>query len=234
VDVERLTSELAAQAQEPASTQESAWTLLAAAALAQDAGASGLTVDGVAPEGPVVAHRELGDEPLRVANTGDRELELTVTALGVPEVPEPAGGTGWAIERAYYTLDGESASPDMVLVGTRLVAVLTVRPMGFQAARLMVNDPLPGGFEIDNPDLLSSGDIAGLPWLATVAATHTEARDDRFLAAVDWQSQDPFQLAYIVRAVTPGHYRHPAPSVEDMYRPAMRAQGAAAEVTVVE
>ena len=92
----------------------------------------------------------------------------------------------------------------------------------------------PGGFEIDNPDLLSGGDIGGLPWLSPVAAAHTEARDDRFLAAVDWQSQDAFQLAYILRAVTPGRYRHPAPSVEDMYRPAMRAQGSPGEVTVTE
>ena len=49
---------------------------------------------------------------------------------------------------------------------------------------------------------------------------------------MDWESQDPFQLAYVVRAVTPGRYHHPAASVEDMYRPAMRAQGATGEVSV--
>ena len=126
----------------------------------------------------------------------------------------------------------QPASPDSVAVGTRLVAVLTVTPMGFQAARLMVNDPLPGGFEIDNPDLLSGGDTGALSWLSAIQPQHTEARDDRFLAAVDWESEDPFQLAYVVRAVTPGRYHHPAASVEDMYRPAMRAQGATGEVSV--
>ena len=32
-------------------------------------------------------------------------------------------------------------------------------------------------------------------------------------------------LAYVVRAVTPGRYSHPAPSVEDMYRPDIRGVG---------
>ena len=157
---------------------------------------------------------------------------MTVTAIGVPEAPQAPSGTGWAIDRAWYDMEGLPASPDTVPAGTRLVAVLTVTPMGYQAARLMVTDPLPGGFEIDNPNLLAGGDIAALPWLQPVAASHAEARSDRFLAAVDWQSDQPFQVAYIVRAVTPGTFRHAAPSVEDMYRPAMRAQGEPGEVTV--
>ena len=34
---------------------------------------------------------------------------LTLTTFGVPEVPEPAGGNGYAIKRRYYTLDGKPA-----------------------------------------------------------------------------------------------------------------------------
>ncbi|WP_210528243.1 alpha-2-macroglobulin family protein [Rubellimicrobium arenae] len=232
VDTGALSAEVGSHVNEPASTQESVWTLLAAAAMSQDAGAAGVTVNGTVPQGPVAWHMEENGATARVENTGTREIDLTVTALGVPETPEPAGGTGWSIERTYYTLDGAPVSPNEVAVGTRLVAVLQVTPMGFQAARLMVNDPLPGGFEIDNPNLLSSGSTRGLEWLTAIQPSHTEARDDRFLAAVDWQSEDPFEVAYIVRAVTPGEYRHPAPSVEDMYRPAMRANGATGEVTI--
>ena len=96
----------------------------------------------------------------------------------------------------------------------------------------MVNDPLPAGLEIDNPNLLRSGDIGGLDWLSPVDARHTEFRSDRFLAAVDWRSDEPFQLAYIVRAVAPGEYHHPAATVEDMYRPQYRARTGAARMTV--
>ncbi|WP_366936259.1 hypothetical protein, partial [uncultured Nitratireductor sp.] len=35
-----------------------------------------------------------------------------------------------------------------------------------------------------------------------------------------------FRLAYVVRAVTPGVYTHPAASVEDMYRPQLSARTA--------
>jgi uncharacterized protein YfaS (alpha-2-macroglobulin family) len=147
-------------------------------------------------------------------------------------VPEPAGGNGYAIERTYATTEGKQVDLADVTVGTRLVTVLTVRPFGRQEARLMINDPLPAGFEIDNPNLLSGGDISALDWLRPVWAENAEFRMDRFLAAVDWRSDQPFQLAYIVRAVSPGQFHHPAASVEDMYRPQMRAHTDAGQVTI--
>lgn len=99
----------------------------------------------------------------------------------------------------------------------------------------MITDPLPAGFEIDNPNLLRAGDIKALDWLQVTAETETtEFRQDRFLAAVDWSSDKPIRLAYVVRAVTPGQFHHPAASVEDMYRPTYRAVGAAGTVRVSE
>ena len=92
-------------------------------------------------------------------------------------------------------------------------------------ARLIVNDPLPAGFEIDNPNLISGGDISSLDWLSLNAeAEYAEFRTERFVAAVNWQGRKPFSLAYLVRAVSPGRFHHPAASVEDMYRPAFRAR----------
>ena len=43
-----------------------------------------------------------------------------------------------------------------------------------------------------------------------------------------------FRLGYVVRAVTPGHYHHPAATVEDMYRPDFRARTDAGEVTITK
>jgi uncharacterized protein YfaS (alpha-2-macroglobulin family) len=113
--------------------------------------------------------------------------------------------------------------------------VLTVTPIGAPHGRLMVSDPLPAGFEIDNPNLLAAGDIRAVQGLDLNAwAEHTEFRQDRFLAAIDNRGDDPLRLAYIVRAVSPGDFHHPAASVEDMYRPAYRAQTASSRVTVTE
>jgi uncharacterized protein YfaS (alpha-2-macroglobulin family) len=95
-----------------------------------------------------------------------------------------------------------------------------------------VDDPLPAGFEIDNPNLIRSGELGALDWLRTAEAETAEFRSDRFIAAVNHRSADPFRLAYIVRAVTPGQYHHPAATVEDMYRPEYRANTATGSVTV--
>ncbi len=217
-----------------ASTQEAAWTLLAANALLGDFPAAGLTVDGVVPNGPVVQMREAGAAPVKIANTGTQATEITVTTFGVPRVPQPAGGNGYAIERSYATMEGQRIELSEVPLGTRLVAVLTVRPFGRQEARLIVTDPLPAGFEIDNPSLIAGGDINGLEWVETVDTETAEFRTDRFLAAVDWRSDQPFQLAYIVRAVSPGQFHHPAASVEDMYRPQMNARTDAGQVAIGE
>jgi len=83
-------------------------------------------------------------------------------------------------------------------------------------------DYLPAGFEIDNPQLVSSGDTGTLDWIENAGLpVHTEFRDDRFAAAFDRASSDPavFTVAYVVRAVSPGEYMLPQAEVEDMYRP---------------
>jgi len=219
------------------STQEAMWTLMAANALIQSPEMQGFTVNGEAVDGPLVKVLESQTEAgtLEIRNGSESEATVTVTTFGIPSEPEPAGGNGYAIERLYYTLDGIEVSPDGVPVGTRLVTVLRVSPFAKIEARLMVNDPLPAGFEIDNPNLMRGGDISALEWLELHEdVENAEFRQDRFLAAVDWRSDKPFRLAYIVRAISPGSFHHPAASVEDMYRPAFRARTAAGQIKVVE
>lgn len=233
IDRDQLVQRIATDASH-VSTQEAAWTLLAANALVDDLRTTGLTIDGALPDGPVVQLRDAQTQaaPVTIANTSAQPTEITVTTFGIPSDPEPAGGNGYAIERIYMTTEGREVDLTNVAVGTRLVTLLTVRPFGRQEARLMVNDPLPAGFEIDNPNLLAGGDIRALDWVESTYTENAEFRTDRFLAAVDWRSDQPFQLAYIVRAVSPGQFHHPAASVEDMYRPQMRARTDASAVTI--
>jgi len=105
---------------------------------------------------------------------------------------------------------------------TRMVVVLRVTEAQPQFGRVIVADHLPAGFEIDNPNLVSSGDTGTLSWIADAAEpVHTEFRDDRFTAAFERKKDDEplFTVAYVVRAVAPGKYVRPQASVEDMYRP---------------
>ncbi len=218
------------------STQEKVWALLAANALLKDdAALDGVTINGAPLRGAVVEMLEgdaVGADPVVITNDGDTTTSAMLTTFGVPTEPEPAGGNGYTITRTYYTLEGEEISPNAVPQNTRMVVVLRVEAeRGRASARLMVDDALPAGFEIDNPSLLRAGATASLDWLPeTVNAEHAEFRSDRFLAAVTGAQN--FSLAYIVRAISPGVFHHPAALVEDMYRPEFRARTGTGRVTV--
>ena len=215
------------------STQESVWSLLATNALIDGAGAD-VTMNGEAVTGPLVRVLSEGGAPTVVQNNGAKTA-VTLTTFGIPSEPLTAGGNGYAITRSYYTLTGEAATLEGVKVGDRLVTVLEVTPFGRGEARLMVNDPMPAGFEIDNPNLIGGGAVEALDWLGLETdAAHSEFRQDRFLTAIDRYDNAPFKLAYIVRAVSPGSFTHPAASVEDMYRPDFRAQSGTGRVTIAE
>ena len=208
----------------PTSTQEDAWLLLAASAMAKDAGKISLDVGGEQVTRPLyrtIAAADLKD-PLRVSNAGEDDVRAVVTVTGAPVTPEPAAEKGFKIERQTYTLDGDPADAKKVKQNTRLVVVLKVTEAQPQFGRVILADYLPAGFEIDNPHLVSSGDTGTLSWITdAVAPANSEFRDDRFTAAFDRKKDDApvFTVAYVVRAVAPGKYVRPQASVEDMYRP---------------
>lgn len=236
INRDEIANRIASTATRYRSTQESIWTLLAARALIADAQDS-LTVNGEALDGPLVHMLEdqTSSGAVSIRNNGDKEVPIVMTTFGVPSEPEPAAQDGWRIERSYYTIEGEATDPATVKAGTRLVTVLKVIPLGRREARLMINDPLPAGFEIDNPNLIRAGDIRALDWLElNTEAQHSEFRAERFLSAVDHYGDEPFQVAYIVRAISPGTFHHPAASVEDMYRPQFRARTEQGQVVVTE
>lgn len=215
------------------STQEAAWTLLAAHTLIKTPEASGMLVNGQPVSGPFVQILDgSGGSDMVISSATGAATDMTLTTLGVPEVSPAAGGYGYSIERSHYSLDGEQLDGRSFSVGDRFVTVLRVIPHETSGARLMINDPLPAGVEIDNPNLLRSGDLRQLDWLQLSEAEHAEFRSDRFLAAVDLNGKKPVMLAYVARAVSPGRFHHPAAQVEDMYRPAYRAHTDAGAVVI--
>nr|WP_121061562.1 alpha-2-macroglobulin family protein [Chachezhania antarctica] len=218
------------------STQESTWALLAAHELVKDPAQSGLTVDGQPVSGPFVEVLENtpGAGEMNITATGGAATDITLTTFGIPETPPQADGNGYAISRAYYTMDGVELDGRGFAVGDRFVTVVTVKPFEDGSARLMIDDPLPAGIEIDNPSLLRSGDIGALDWLEPSDTEMAQFRSDRFIAAVNQEGSGTITLAYVGRAISPGDYRRPAASVEDMYRPRFRAHTDTTRVTVTE
>jgi uncharacterized protein YfaS (alpha-2-macroglobulin family) len=110
---------------------------------------------------------------------------------------------------------------------------LRVRPQNLGSGQYMVADPLPAGFEIENPDLSAGGGVADFSWLDLDSANHVESRTDQYVAAFRYFSESgSFTTAYLVRAVSPGTFVLPGATVEDMYRPEFRANLAAGFIEV--
>ena len=218
-------------ARQSTSTQEDAWMVLAARAISAGNKSISVNVNGKAYAGAYEARlsgEEIRDTPLTIVNQGSDPVDAVVTTIAAPVQPLSAGGAGFEITRSYYTLDGQPASVSSVRQNERYLVVLQMREANAWPSRVVVTDLLPAGFVIDNPRLIGSAELGNFPWLGDISASHAEFRSDRFMAAFDRRgtSNRDFVAAYVVRAVTPGIYTHPAAVVEDMYRPELAARTA--------
>lgn len=240
------------------STQEQAWLLLAARALADEGRDTVLSVNGAAHEGALsrsLSAADLGDGNVIIRNEGEAAVDAVISVLGSATTPEPPVARNFILERAFYTPEGTPVDLGSATGGTgrlsqtdRLVVVLRVKAE--LGGRILLVDRLPAGLEIENPRLVSGGDLKSFDWLkSAVGPEHTEFRDDRLVAAFDLTGRNEHDgrrangqperretsltVAYMVRAVTPGSFVHPAATVEDMYRPERFARTASGRLEVV-
>ncbi|WP_275785954.1 alpha-2-macroglobulin family protein [Pararhizobium gei] len=219
------------------STQEQMWTLLAARAVGQGDEGIRLSINGTARSGGYAARLtgdEVLDQPMTIANTSADPVTAVVTTVAAPAFPLPAGGNGFSIQRTYYTLDGQEANVTEARQNERYVVVINATESNSWPSRVLITDLLPAGFEIDNPSLVDSAKLTNFEWIGDIEAAHTEFRSDRFVAAFDRSAGDnrSITFAYVVRAVTPGTYDHPAANIEDMYRPQFSARTATGRMEV--
>ncbi len=221
------------------STQENNWMALAAEALADHESASKFSIDGQPVKGALYRRWSgpgLETRSIAIANAGETPAQLAISVSGAPVEPDPAVANGYSIERTFYKLDGTRIdSLQRIAQNERVVVSLKVTEAQARYARLLVVDRLPAGLEIDNPALVDGGSVEAFAWLTKdVEPTHTEYRDDRFVAAFDRaDGQSAFiTMAYIVRAVAPGHYVYPPATAEDMYDPERYGRTAFGEIEV--
>jgi uncharacterized protein YfaS (alpha-2-macroglobulin family) len=222
------------------STQEKAWLLLLASRFLEFDGDLELSLDGerLAPRRRPL-FLEPGDETLArglsVENRGRQPVWQSATISGVPAADQPAEANRFAITRTFYSLDGAAADLEQLRQSESLVVVIEGEAKSKLEHQALIVDLLPAGFEIENQRLASGRDNAEFGWLPELTQPrYSEPRDDRFVAALDLQAGGRrFAVAYVVRAVTPGVYRLPAPYVEDMYKPNFFARGAMGVVKIL-
>jgi uncharacterized protein YfaS (alpha-2-macroglobulin family) len=224
------------------STQEQAWLLMAAEAAARVSGGDmTVAVDDAAAQKrsePLYFRRALGGGAAAetVANRGTAPLWRTVSLSGVPKADLAAESSGYTVSRTIYKPDGSPADLAKVRQTDLFVVVINgTRNDPSRAARALVVDLLPAGFEIQATAATSGDSPGSYSWLKKklTEPAYAEGRDDRYIAALDLDAKTAeFTLAYVVRAVTPGRFKYPALVVEDMYEPETRGRTAIGTLTV--
>ena len=230
-------------------TQEKAWLVLAQHALAEhrapvQAAVNGQAVPAAGDPLLLTPDQAAIRAGYKVGNRGDRELFATVTVEGTPSEPLPAESKNVTIERKFFSPDGKEADLAHVKQNDRIIVTLSGGVNSDGHHEMVLRDLLPAGFEIEGA-VPAEGDLP-YAWLPEQRLTRLhEARDDRFVASFVingslgyyWRNDERengqnFQIAYVVRAITPGTYVLPAAAIEDMYRPSIRARTAMGSVVV--
>lgn len=217
-------------------TQEQARLLQAAHHMLKAAGrmriqASGATELQAAGGSPRWAVGRLADA--RFVNAGSGALWRTVTVRGTPIEAPMAGGTGLTVSKQVLTLSGDPADVGGLRQGERVIVLIKGRSAQSRTTALVVDDPLPAGFEIEavlGADDAQNGPFRFLGELSP--ADVQEARDDRYVASMDLAGGRGFALAYLARAVTPGDFLLPGVQAHDMYRPTLASRTGARRTTI--
>jgi len=222
-------------------TQEKAFLLLAVASVNEGEGGISISVEGL-EAGNDNEMRYLLSEAEATSEVsftlgGDKPAFRTIVARGRPERAPPAASEKLKITKTFHTLQGQRANLGKVTQGDQLVVVLNIKPEEQRVNPLIVADLLPAGFEIETilrpaDGRISNGDDGAFAWAGRLDQPRiAEARDDRFVSAIDAHELD-LRLAYIVRAVTAGDFVLPGANAEDMYRPEVFARSRAGRVVI--
>jgi uncharacterized protein YfaS (alpha-2-macroglobulin family) len=235
--VESLVARLARDLPEASrmTTQEQAQVLMAARAFAGGTDALSLEWGGEVLDGQSVSlDAEALSQPRQLTNRGQQPVWVTAFARGVPVEAPGVAAEGVQIARVLTDRRGNSVDTGAIRRGDQIIVSLTITPEQTRAMPLIVADLLPAGFEIEGILRMSdAGETGPYAFLGELASTQVaEARDDRFIAAINTRGRDPVRVAYMVRAVTPGQFTQPGAVVEDMYRPDVFARSEAGQVVI--
>ncbi len=242
--LDRLAAQIGRDAPDPdlMSTQEKSFLLMAVNALTGGQAVPEITSTGL-PRGSDNDRRYVLT-PAQVeggvgfTNNGSVPVWRTVTVRGAPTQAPDAASSRLRIAKTMTDLKGGRINPDALVQGDRIVVAITITPEERRTNPVILADLLPAGFEIEailRPEdgRQEGGERNGaFAFVGRISTANvTEARDDRFIAAIDVRA-DPVTLAYVVRAVTPGRFTMPGAVAEDMYRPGVFARSQAGTASI--
>jgi uncharacterized protein YfaS (alpha-2-macroglobulin family) len=177
--------------------------------------------------------------PVKIDKTGPGTLHYGLRLTYAPRRPLEARDEGLAV---YKTLSGLDGKPLADIKAGQLVLITLEVLAPKESLYVVVDDPLPAGFEAVNPTFETeseekSGLLAVLAeadneggWWRWWGFNHIEMRDDRVLLFADSLPVGVHKHRYLARALTPGTFALPGSKAERMYAP--ETFGRSGELTV--
>ena len=178
--------------------------------------------------------------PLTVTKDGTGILYYDARMIYAPSRKLEARDEGIAVIKRLETPDGKPLG-EIKAGSLVMVTVDVVLPQ--ERLFVVVDDPLPAGFEAVNPRFLTEseeqqraldrkedGDEEGRWW---EGFGHVEMRDDRVLLFAESLTAGLHTSRYLVRARTFGTFLLPGTRVSEMYAPEVFGRGSESTVTIV-
>ncbi len=173
-----------------------------------------------------------------LTNQGPGNLYYSFASEGVPlDLPEyykklTAKNQGMSVEREWLDDEGNPIDITKLKQNDLVVGKVILNPNGHNYDNVAIEDLLPAGLEIENPNLDTT---QALPWLTEKSqwCVRRDIRDDRILLFTNSFSQVS-TFYYLARAVTPGKYLVPPISAECMYEPEVRSVTSQSEMIITK
>lgn len=164
---------------------------------------------------------------ITITNQGPGVFRYSFRTEGVPSQTaetysqQKGGNAGLIVTRAWLDDKGNPIDVTKLKQNDLVVARITLNPNGNAYDNIAIEDLLPAGLEIENPNLDTA---QSLPWLQRDFGWcfHRDIRDDRLLLFTR-PVNGPSTFYYAARAVTPGTFIVPPITAECMYNPEVRS-----------
>ena len=172
-----------------------------------------------------------GSVPLDIVKDGQGRMYYTMRLNYFLKGMSEAKDEGFSVTKTIEHLKIGTDSSLSIGIGKIARVTLTVstkqdRPF------VVIDDPIPAGFEIINTSFQTSGSNLeseeGRNWVIN----HKEFKDDRALFFADYMNAGVHTISYLVRVTSFGTYHMPSTKAEQMYEPEVFGQTASEVITI--
>ena len=224
-------------------TQDNAAALLALGKYARFVESRSADYSGAVKIGRELISEFDDEEPINIKNVAlwDKKINVSVQGEGtayyywsVEGVPSSGKveekDIGVKVRRTLFTREGQPLDIDKIKQGDIVIVDISIETDAAYK-NVVVEDLLPGCFEIENPRIATRESVG---WLKKDAfePDHIDIRDDRFLMFTDLPKVGLLRYRYVVRAITKGDFTLPPISASCMYDPSILSVNGAGKIRV--